>query len=106
MSFTTDDIDNAVTTVQKNIIKECISSEIFDGDMIRRLQWAYDEGYPNILVDKYNNCFKRIKKKWEPVLIADGVEPIPTNEAEFAVLVLAHEGYKDRATRDDEEEYL
>jgi len=102
MSFTTDDIDNALTEVQKNVIKECISSIIFDSDMIARLQWAYDDSYTDVLMDKYNNCFKRMKKKWEPVLIADGVEPIPTDEAEFAALVLAHQDYKDRADRDEE----
>lgn len=102
MSFTTDDIDNALTTVQKNVIKECISSIIFDGDMINRLQWAYDEGYPDVLIDKYNNCIRRMKKKWESVLIEDEVDPIPTDQDEFAALVLAHQDYKDRADRDEE----
>lgn len=84
-----------LTDTQKNVIKDEISSVIFDDDMKRRLEW--------VLMHKYEQCFKKLKDKWEPILIADGAESIPTDQATFAALVFAHEDYKDRATRDAEE---
>ena len=104
MAFTTDDIDSALTTVQKNVIKEYISSVIFDDDMIRRLQWAEDNNFPvDILLYKYAKCFLRMKKHWTPIFEAEETA-IPENDTEFAELVFAHDDYKDRATRDAEEE--
>lgn len=96
MEIKVDDVSLfTLTTAQKNVIKDEISSVIFDDDMKRRLEW--------VLMHKYEQCFKKMKAKWEPILIADGAENLPTDQDAFASLVFAHQDYKDRATRDAEQ---
>ena len=91
-------VDDAVlfslSDTQKNVIKYNVSSVIFEDDMKRRLEWVLDEIYAE--------SYKKLKETWEPVLIADGAESIPTDPDAFAALVFAHDDYKDRATRDAE----
>jgi len=97
MQIKVDDV--AVFTLsdtQKNVLQDEISSVIFDDDMKRRLEW--------VLMHKYEQCFKKLKAKWEPIFIAEEVESLPTDPDAFAALVFAHADYKDRATRDSEEE--
>ena len=78
---------------QKKVIQNDIPSEIFEEDMARRLKW--------VLVDeKYQKCFERLKKEWEPKLAASGAKSIPTDKDEFAEMVFAHPDYKDRSARD------
>ena len=85
-----------LTETQKSVIKNDISSDVFDEDMKRRLNW--------VLTHKYEQCFKRLKSEWEPKLAALGVESLPTNPDAFAQLVFARPEYKDRAARDLESE--
>lgn len=80
---------------QKKVIKNDIPSDIFEDDMKRRLQY--------ILMHKYERCFERLKKEWEPKLIARGLESIPTNKDSFAELVFSQPEYKDRKSRELEE---
>lgn len=77
---------------QKRVIKNDISEADFDEDMKRRLKY--------VLTHKYEQCFERLKKEWEPKLIASGVQMIPTNKDAFAELVFSQPTYKSRATRD------
>lgn len=101
MAFTMDDVNSALTEAQQDLIKENVSTVIFEADMIRRLQWAEDKGFPDVLQHVYEEYVKKLRFKWEPKLIAEEVTP-PEDDAEFAALVLAHDDYKDRATRDAE----
>lgn len=84
-----------LTEVQKKVLKNDINSEIFDDDMKRRLEY--------ILMHKYEQCYKRLREKWEPILIARGAQSLPTDKDAFAELVFVEPDYKDRATRDAEE---
>jgi len=59
--------------------------------MRRRLQW--------ILTHKYERCFERLKKEWEPRL-KDRMKSIPTNEAELAELIFSQSDYQDRKARE------
>ena len=83
-----------LTETQKSVIKNDISSDIFDEDMKRRLNW--------VLTHKYERCFDRLKKEWEPKLAAAGVESLPTDKDAFAQLVFARPEYKDRKVREAE----
>lgn len=62
--------------------------------MKRRLQY--------ILMHKYERCFERLKKEWEPKLAANGVASIPTNPDALAELIFAQPNYKCRKTREAE----
>lgn len=81
-----------LSEIQKKVICNDIPMEILDGDMKRRLHY--------ILTHKYERCFARLKKEWEPKLKANGVESIPLNNDAFAELVFAQPNYKDRSTRE------
>jgi len=76
---------------QKRVIKNDIMEEIFDEDMKRRLKY--------ILTHKYEQCFDRLKKEWEPKL-ASRMSSIPTNPEAFAELVFSQPDYKNRSQRE------
>lgn len=81
-----------LSETQKKVIKNDIHEEIFDDDMKRRLQY--------ILMHKYEQCFDRLKKEWEPMLKANGVKSIPLDNDEFAELVFQQPEYKNRSQRE------
>jgi len=81
-----------LSETQQQVIKNDIPEELFDTDMKRRLQW--------ILMHKYEECFKDLKKEWDPKLAANGIDMIPTDPDKYAQLVFAQPNYKDRATRE------
>ena len=83
-----------LSETKKKVIQNDIPSEIFDDDMKRRLQY--------ILTHKYEQCFDRLKKEWDPKLAASGVAMIPTNPDAYAELVFSHASYKDRSKREKE----
>lgn len=77
---------------QKKVICNDIHDSIFDEDMKRRLNW--------VLMHKYERCFERLKREWEPKLKAAGVQSIPLDNDKFAELVFAQPEYKNRADRE------
>jgi len=81
-----------LSSVQKSVIKNDINEDEFDGDMKRRLQY--------ILTHKYEQCFARLKKEWEPKLKTKGMQSIPLNDDSFAELVFSQPEYKARKARD------
>jgi len=81
-----------LSETQKNVIKNDIMEEVFEDDMKRRLQY--------ILMHKYERCFERLKKEWEPKLKASGVKFIPTDDDAFAQMVFSHPSYKNRSQRE------
>ena len=76
---------------KKKVIQNDIPSEIFTSDMERRA------GY--IIEHKYERCFERLKKEWEPKL-AKTHSSIPTDPDALAELVFAHPEYKSRSQRE------
>ncbi len=80
-----------LSEVQKKVIKNDIHADEFDSDMKRRLHY--------ILTHKYERCFERLKKEWEPKL-RDRVKSIPTNFDELALLIFSQPDYKCRKTRE------
>jgi hypothetical protein len=86
-----------LSDVQKQVIKNDIHEDDFEADMRRRLQY--------ILTHKYEQCFERLKKEWEPKL-AKKMALIPTNPDEFASLVFAQPDYKSRKQRSVEEKNM
>ena len=80
-----------LSDVQKQVIKNDISEDLFDEDIKRRIEYVINH--------KYEQCFERLKKEWEPKL-AEKLSSIPTDKEEFAKLVFAHPDYKDRKSRD------
>lgn len=77
---------------QKKVLKNDIHEDEFEADMKRRLQY--------ILMHKYERCFERLKKEWEPKLKDLGVKSIPLDNDEFAELVFAQASYKDKKSRE------
>lgn len=78
---------------QEKVIKNDIHKDLFEEDMKRRLQY--------ILTHKYEECFKRLKAEWEPILIQKGIEMIPTNADKLAELIFSQPEYKCKAKRDE-----
>jgi hypothetical protein len=78
---------------QKKVIKNDILDEIFQQDMERRVHY--------ILTHKYERCFDRLKKEWEPKLRAR-LPSIPTDPDALAELIFAQPDYKNRSQREAE----
>jgi len=96
MKISVNDVEiYTLTDTQKNVIKNEVSSAIFEADMKRRIEW--------VLTHKYEQCFKKLKAEWDTKLAENGVQSIPTDQDAYAALVFEQPNYKDRATRDAEE---
>jgi len=80
-----------ISETQKKVIKNDIQEEIFDEDMKRRIKY--------IIMHKYEQCFDRLKKEWEPKL-AQVMSSIPTNADELAELIFSQPDYKNRSKRE------
>jgi len=83
-----------LTETQKKVIHNDIPCEIFEEDMKRRLYWV-------LIEEKYRKCFDRLKKEWEPKLIANGVQSFPSDPDAFAELVFSQPDYKNRSAREE-----
>ena len=91
MKFFVDEIEVfELTETKKKVIQNEILSSVFEDDMRRRVKY--------IVQHKYQNCFERLKKHWEPKL-KGRVESVPLDEEAFANLVFSQEDYKDRTAR-------
>jgi len=77
-----------LSQIQKQIIMNDIDEDEFDADMERRVAW--------ILTHKLEQCYDRLKKEWEPKLIAGGATSLPVNPEAFSQLVFAHPEYKSK----------
>lgn len=82
----------SLSETQMNVIKNDIHEDQFNADMNRRLEW--------VLTHKYEQCYERLKKEWEPKLAGRGVEYVPTNPDAFAQLVFSQPDYKSRKACD------
>ena len=81
-----------LTETQKKVLQYDIPEEIFEDDMKRRLQW--------VLTHKYEQCMARLRKEWEPKLIENGVQSVPTNPDALAELIFSQPNYENRSQRE------
>ena len=67
-----------------------------------------DEWVQNAVTGKINNCWKRMQNNWTTKLINDEsfTDSIPSNKTDFVTLVTSRADYKDRATRDAEDNMI
>jgi len=79
-----------LSETQKKVIQNDIPLEIFEDDMKRRLHW--------VLNHKFERCYDRLKKEWEPKL-ASRMESLPTSAEAFCNLVFSQPDYKSRSQR-------
>lgn len=79
-----------LSETQKKVIQNDIHEDIFNDDMKRRVRY--------ILMHKYEECLKRLKKEWEPKL-KERVPSFPSNDEEFAELIFAQPDYKSKKHR-------
>ena len=97
MVIKVDDVElMTVTAHQKNVLEYVMPAAAVEDFLKERLQW--------IATEKLSCRYKGLRNYWEPILIAEEVESLPTDPDAFATLVFAHDDYKDRATRDAEEQ--
>jgi hypothetical protein len=93
MKISVDGVDlYELSDIQKQVIRNEISDDIFDADMKRRLHWVLDHEHTRAMV--------QLKKEWDSKLADNGVEMIPTDEQEYAQLVLSQPNYKNKKQRD------
>ena len=83
-----------LSAIQIKVMQNNICCDIFEDDLKRRLQW--------VLLHKYEQCFKELKKEWDAKLLANGVKMMPTDPDEYAQLVFSQPDYKNRTQRDAE----
>lgn len=81
-----------MSEMMKQVIGNDIPIEVLEEDLQRRI--AY------IIAHKYERCFERLKKEWEPKLVASGIASIPTDKDAFAALVFSQPDYKNRSARE------
>lgn len=84
-------IVHELNETQKKVIQSDIPSEIFQEDMERRAKWVIEH--------KYDRCFDRLKREWEPKL-AKTHASIPTDKDSFAELVFSLPEYKSRSQKE------
>lgn len=95
MKITVDNVDLfELNPIQKQVIQDNIPTHIFDEDMKRRLKW--------VLMHKYEECYKELRKQWHDVLVSRGVSMMPTDPDAFAQLVFSQPDYKSRSVREEE----
>ena len=88
--------DLTITVVINDTDQKCLKNDLLDLD-----QWVQDA-----VTGKINNCWKRFQRDWTTRLMEDETftDPIPSNKEDFCELVMARDDYKDRATRDAEQQ--
>ena len=87
-----------------------ISQSISDTDMLLLKNDLYDSNNPNnpaqnwadkMVIGKINNCYKRLKNEWVPILMDDtSVMAISASKDEFVQQVVNHSTYKNRYHRE------
>lgn len=72
--------------------------KLLENDLLDIQAWA-DE----MVAGKVNQCWKRFQQEWTVRLMNDPdfTDPIPSNKADFIVLVTARDDYSNRAERDN-----
>jgi len=99
MKFQVDGVEVfELNEIKKKVIMNDIDADIFGADMKRRVKY--------IIEHKYERCFDRLKKEWEPKLKKKGVASIPLDDDAFSTLVFSQTDYEDRKIRSKKEKTL
>jgi hypothetical protein len=88
--------DLTITVVINDTDQKCLKSDLLD----------IDDWVQKAVRGKIHNCWKRFQRTWTQRLMDDETftDPIPSNKTDFCELVMARDDYKDRVTRDAEDE--
>ena len=88
--------DLIITVTINDTDQKCMKNDLLDLDV-----WVQDA-----VLGKKNNCWKRFQREWTVKLMEDEsfTDAIPSNKTDFVNLVTARDDYKDRVTRDAENE--
>jgi hypothetical protein len=87
MKIKVDDVELfSLSETQKSVIKSEIPYDEFDADMKRRIEW--------VITHKYERCFQRLKKEWEPKL-KERYTMVPSSDDAIATLICSQPDYKD-----------
>ena len=88
--------DLTITVTINETDQKCLKNDLLDIN-----QWVQDA-----VTGKKNNCWKRFQRTWTQKLMDDETftDPIPSNKTDFCELVMARDDYKDRVTRDAEQQ--
>ena len=88
--------DLIITVTINDTDQKCLKSDLLD----------IDDWVQKAVEGKINNCWKRFQRQWTQKMMDDETftDPLPSNKEDFCELVMARDDYKDRATRDAEEQ--
>lgn len=80
---------------KKRLLKSCVARNCDCLEWMKeKLSW--------ILQHKYERCYERLRREWEPKLAERGLKSIPIDEEDFAELVFSQPDYKNRSQREKE----
>lgn len=85
-----------LSDVQKKVLMNDISSDIFEEDIARRVCY--------IIMHKHEQSIKRLQEEWTPKFKDMGKASIPLNDEKFCEMVFNTKGYEDKQTRQLKEE--
>ena len=84
-----------ITETTKKLLKSCVAKDCCCIEWSKeRLKW--------ILMHKYQRCMERLRRSWEPKLMASGYKELPLDDDKFAELVFSQPNYKNRSQREAE----
>ncbi len=93
MQITVDGVDlYEVNTTEMELLAYVLSARTLDSDLKRRLEW--------VLTHKIEQCYKRFREEWMPILQADpAVSEVPIDDEAFFNMVKRRPDYNDRDAR-------
>jgi len=88
--------DLTITVTIDDTDQKCMKNDLLD----------LDDWVQKAVEGKINNCWKRFQQSWTTKLMNDEsfTDAIPSNKTDFVNLVTARPDYKDRVTRDAEQQ--
>ncbi len=90
MQITVDGVDLfEVNATEMEMLAYFLSAKTLDSDCKRRLKW--------VLTHKIEQCYKRFREEWMPILQADpAVTEVPIDDEAFFKMVKVRSDYNDR----------
>lgn len=88
-----DEVILKLSDVQKKVLMNDISSDIFEEDIARRICY--------IVMHKHDQCMKRLQEEWTPKFKEMGKDSIPLNDKKFCEMVFNTKEYADKKTRSE-----
>jgi len=97
MKIQVDGVDlYTVTDTEMELMAYFMFASTLDDDCKRRLQW--------VLKHKIEQCYKKIRIEWMPILQADpNVTEVPLDDEAFFNMIKVRSDYQDRDARDTQQ---